>query len=156
MASPGPKGYLRTWGPNANGLLFATRNGTPWRANLLVKRKLHPLLEQLQIARCGLPAFRHTNATLMDRPQVPMKLRRQRLGHNNPKVTLGAYAHFSSKNDERIAFQLSLIFWTLYLTLMQETKKLKSAWRLTPVLLTRKWLRGLDLNQRPSDYEHVL
>jgi integrase len=101
--------YLRTWRPNANGLLFATRTGTPWDANLIVKRKLHPLLEQLHIARCGLHAFRHTNATLMDRLQVPMKVRQQRLGHSDPKVTLGVYTHFSSEDDERIALQLSEI-----------------------------------------------
>jgi hypothetical protein len=30
-------------------LLFATRNGTPWDANLLLKRKLRPLLYSLGI-----------------------------------------------------------------------------------------------------------
>ena len=29
-------------------------------SNLVVKRKLHPLLESLGIQRCGLHAFRHT------------------------------------------------------------------------------------------------
>jgi integrase len=101
--------YLRTWRPNANGLLFATRTGTPWDANLLVKRKLHPLPKHLNIAKCGLHAFRHTNATLMDRLQVPMNVRQERLGHSDPKVTLGVYIHFSSEDDERIAFQLSEI-----------------------------------------------
>ena len=51
--------YLHTWRPNANGLLFATRTGTPWDANLLVKRKLHPLLAELKIPRRRMHAFRH-------------------------------------------------------------------------------------------------
>jgi hypothetical protein len=61
------------------GLLFATRNGTPWDANLLVKRKLYPLVDFLGIERGGLHAFRHTNSTLMDRLGVPLKVRQQRL-----------------------------------------------------------------------------
>lgn len=38
--------YLRTWRPNELNLLFATQNGTPWDANLLRKRKFHPLLKE--------------------------------------------------------------------------------------------------------------
>jgi len=33
------KEYLRRWTPNEKGWLFATRNGTPWDQNLVVKRK---------------------------------------------------------------------------------------------------------------------
>jgi hypothetical protein len=50
--------YLKRWKPNERGLLFATRNGTPWDANLVVKRKLYPLLDSLGIERGGLHAFR--------------------------------------------------------------------------------------------------
>ena len=57
---------LVTWRPNPERLVFATRNGTPWDANLLVKRKLRPLLRDLKIRECGLHAFRHANASLMD------------------------------------------------------------------------------------------
>jgi integrase len=53
--------YLCTWRPNRLGLLFATRNGTPWDADLVRKRKLYPLLEKLGIERCGFHAFRHGN-----------------------------------------------------------------------------------------------
>lgn len=59
--------------PNEKGLLFATRNGTPWDANLLVKRKLYPLLDSLGIERGGLHAFRHTNSTLMDQVGAPSR-----------------------------------------------------------------------------------
>ena len=50
---------LSTWRPNKERLVFATRKGTPWDANLLVKRKLRPLLRELKIQECGLHAFRH-------------------------------------------------------------------------------------------------
>jgi integrase len=43
------KEYLLTWRPNRDQLLFASSAGTPWDANLLVKRKLRPLLKSLGI-----------------------------------------------------------------------------------------------------------
>ncbi|HTZ72945.1 MAG TPA: site-specific integrase [Candidatus Aquilonibacter sp.] len=92
--------------PNERGLLFATRNGTPWDANLLVKRRLHPLLSALGIASGGLHAFRHANASLMDRLKVPVKVRQERLGHSDPRMTLGVYTHVASEDDLRIASQL--------------------------------------------------
>jgi integrase len=97
---------LKRWKPNEKGLFFATRNGTPWDSNLLVKRKLYPLLDSLGIERGGLHAFRHTNSTLMDRLGVPLKLRQQRLGHSDPSLTLGTYTHIASEDDERFAEQL--------------------------------------------------
>jgi integrase len=92
--------------PNEKGLLFATRNGTPWDANLLVKRKLYPLLDSLGIERGGLHAFRHTNSTLMDRLGAPFKVRQQRLGHSDVTLTLDAYTHVVSEDDVRLAEQL--------------------------------------------------
>ena len=60
--------FLKSWHPNARRLLFATRNGTPWDQNLLLKRKLRPLLRALGVQvpiGNGFHAFRHANATLM-------------------------------------------------------------------------------------------
>jgi integrase len=98
--------YCRALRPNERGLLFATRNGTPWDANLLVKRKLYPLLDSLGIERGGLHAFRHANSTLMDRLGVPLKVRQQRLGHSDVSLTLDVYTHIASEDDVRIAEQL--------------------------------------------------
>ncbi len=71
-----------------------------------MKRKLHPLLDRLGIPRCGLHAFRHANGTLMDRLGSPMKVRQQRLGHADPRMTLGVYTHMSGEDDRRLAAQL--------------------------------------------------
>ena len=98
--------YCKAWQPNEKGLLFATRNGTPWDANLLVKRKLYPLLDSLGIERGGLHAFRHTNSTLMDQLGAPFKVRQQRLGHSDVTLTLNAYTHVVSEDDVRLAAQL--------------------------------------------------
>jgi integrase len=98
--------YIQRLRPNERGLLFATRNGTPWDPGLLVKRKLYPLLDSLGIERGGLHAFRHTNSTLMDRLGVPLKVRQQRLGHSDPSLTLGVYTHVESQDDVRFVEQL--------------------------------------------------
>ncbi|MGH9718232.1 MAG: tyrosine-type recombinase/integrase [Candidatus Acidiferrales bacterium] len=98
--------FLKRWQPNERGLLFATRNGTAWDANLVVKRKLYPLLDSLGVERGGLHAFRHTNSTLMDRLGVPLKVRQQRLGHSDVSLTLDVYTHIESEDDSRFAAQL--------------------------------------------------
>jgi integrase len=63
------RAHFDRWHPNERRLLFATRNGTPWDQNLLLKRKFKPLLRALgiQVPRGnGFHAFRHANATLMN------------------------------------------------------------------------------------------
>ena len=41
--------FLKSWHPNQRRLLFATRNGTPWDQNLLLKRNFGPLVRPLGI-----------------------------------------------------------------------------------------------------------
>ncbi len=103
------RSFLATWRPNAEHLVFATRNGTPWDANLLVKRKLRPLLRSLNIQVGGLHGFRHANASMMDELAVPMKVRQQRLGHSDSRLTMDVYTHMASADDERIAEQLGAL-----------------------------------------------
>jgi integrase len=99
--------YLSMWRPNQLNLVFATKNGTPWDQNLVVKRKLHPLLESLGIRRCGMHAFRHTNGSLMDRLNTPMKIRQERLGHApESDLTLAVYTHPVEADDRLVAEQL--------------------------------------------------
>jgi integrase len=103
------RALVEGWRPNQERLAFATRNGSPWDASLVVKRKLRPLLRELKIQECGLHAFRHANASLMDELQVPMKVRQHRLGHSDPRLTMNTYTHMASADDERIAEQLGEI-----------------------------------------------
>jgi|HubBroStandDraft_6_1064221.scaffolds.fasta_scaffold75461_2 integrase len=98
-------------GELGSGLLFHTRNGTPWDANLLVKRKLYPLLDSLGIARGGLHAFRHANASMMDALAVPMKVRQERLGHSDITLTMNVYTHIASEDDTQAAEQIAGVLW---------------------------------------------
>ena len=100
--------FLESWRPNEKRLLFATRNGTPWDSNLLVKRKFSPLLRRLGIEHAGLHAFRHGSATLLDSLDAPMKIRQQRLGHSDVRMTF-AYTHALGEDDSRVASQLGAL-----------------------------------------------
>jgi integrase len=104
------RSLLAKWRPNESGLLFATRKETPWDANLIVKRKLHPVLARLGIRRAGLHSFRRCNAMVMGRLGVPLKVRQVRLEHSDPKLTLGVYTHVASQDDTLIAPQLGDVF----------------------------------------------
>ena len=108
--------FLESWHPNKRRLLFATRNGTPWDQNLLLKRKFKPLLRALgiQVPRGnGFHAFRHANATLMNSFGASQKLRQQRLGHaDGSPVTETIYTHVISELQRNLATQFGE-FWTL-------------------------------------------
>ena len=47
------------WKPNPQGFLFMTRNNRTPSSNKVVQYGLWPVLDALQVPRCGLHAFRH-------------------------------------------------------------------------------------------------
>jgi integrase len=106
--------FLESWRPNEQRLLFATRNGTPWDANMQRKRRFRSLLRSLNIQLPrgnGFHAFRHANAALMDRLSIPLKVRQERLGHSTPAITLGIYTHVVGEDCRAAARQLGSIVW---------------------------------------------
>jgi integrase len=108
------RNFLQSWVSNENRLLFATRNGTPWDANMQRKRRFRSLLKTLNIQipkGNGFHAFRHANAALMDRFNVPVKVRQERLGHSNPGITLGTYTHVAGEDCRAAANNLGGVVW---------------------------------------------
>ena len=97
--------FLEQWRPNNLNLLFSTRNGTPLSYHDVLIDQLRPVLERLGIKRAGMHAFRHGNATMMDRIGVPMKVRQQRLGHAKESMTRH-YTHVASEDDRACAVKL--------------------------------------------------
>ncbi|MFI5089718.1 MAG: tyrosine-type recombinase/integrase [Terriglobales bacterium] len=93
-----------------SGHVFTYRNGKPWKGEKVVEYHLRPLLDRLGIARRGLHAFRHTNGTELDRMNAPIKVRQERLGHSDPRITLGIYTDAVSEDHRRVAEQLGAIF----------------------------------------------
>lgn len=99
--------HLTTRAPNRLGLLFATAAGKPLAPCVIMRMNLHPLLDSLGLQRCGLHAFRHGNASLMDHLKVPMKTRQERLGHApGSKITLSTYTHSLDDDDHAIADEI--------------------------------------------------
>lgn len=107
------KQYLETgWKTNPGGLLFCTRTGKPLDNYNVVTWQLKPLLEHIGVPEnrgMGLHAFRHCNATELDRMGAPIKVRQDRLGHADSETTFG-YTHSESEDHRRVAAELGRIF----------------------------------------------
>ena len=102
------RGYLESWRPNELRLLFATRNGTPWESKK-PRQVLRKLTARLGIPWAGLHGFRHANETLMDRMGAPLKVRQQRLGHSDARITLDVYTHAIGEDHRRVAAKLGSV-----------------------------------------------
>ena len=87
------KQYRQDWKPNPAGFLFATRNGRPPSSNKVCEYQLGPLLDALDIERCGLHAFRHTHTSLLLDSGANIKVVQRQLRHSDERTTLGIYAH---------------------------------------------------------------
>ena|ERR1700751_1913299 len=78
------------------------------------KRRFRSVLKALNIQvpkGNGFHAFRHADAVLMDRLNVPMKVRQQRLGHDDAKITLDVYTHTAGQDSALAATELGRIVW---------------------------------------------
>ena len=85
--------HLTKQAPNSEGWLFANRKGKPMDAEHVVDRRLHPLLDALGMARCGLHAFRHTHCSLLVDAGVPVKVVQEQMRHGDVRTTMEVYAH---------------------------------------------------------------
>jgi integrase len=94
-------------GRAADAPLFLSKKGKRLHPDNFVKRELKPILEQLAL-KGALHAFRHGNATALDRMNVPMKVRQERLGHVEAQTTMG-YTHLVSEDDRLLSKKLDEI-----------------------------------------------
>lgn len=101
------KAYLRSWTPNPLRLLFANRIGRPMSANKVVQRKLWPILDKLNIPRCGLHAFRHTHSSLLVESGAPISVAQAQLRHADPRLTLGVYSHVVGESQRNAVEKLA-------------------------------------------------
>jgi integrase len=84
--------HRKEWKSNGQGFLFTTRNGRPPSSNKVVEYQLWPILDALNIPRCGLHAFRHSVATFIVDAGYAPEVAQQQLRHSNSRTTLG-YVH---------------------------------------------------------------
>jgi integrase len=92
-----------------NGFVFTTSNGTPWNADLLLKRHLRG---KLKVANGNLHMFRHTFATRQLQTGVPITVVSKILGHGSISTTLNIYAHVLAEHMEQFERQRARILGT--------------------------------------------
>lgn len=95
--------YQRVWKPNKDGLLFATRNATPLRAEDVRTRQLNPMLRQLNLPPAGFHAFRHGLPRRLLLAGVSPAIVQKLLRHASLSMT-EKYIH-TSGDDLRAAIQ---------------------------------------------------
>ena len=59
----------------------------------------------------GLQAFRHANPSMMDRLGTPLKVRQERLGHSDRRITRTIYTHGVSEDSRKVTAQLGEAVW---------------------------------------------
>lgn len=72
-----------------SGLLFANKSGRPLSQTNLLRRSLHPILEELKEEKAGLHAMRRFRTTWLRRERAPEDLIKFWLGHAKQSVTDG-------------------------------------------------------------------
>ncbi len=98
--------YRKEWKPNAQEFLFTTRNGRPPSSNKVVEFQLWPILDALNIPRCGLHAFRHSVASFIVDAGYAPEVAQQQLRHSNSRTTLG-YVHLRGGITEQAMADVS-------------------------------------------------
>jgi integrase len=82
------------------GFLFTNKVGKPLSQTNLLRRSLHPILEELKVPMAGFHAMRRFRTTLLRKHRAPEDLIRFWLGHAEKSVTDGY-----SKLDEDVDFR---------------------------------------------------
>jgi integrase len=95
--------------------LFLSREGRRLHPDNFIKRQLKPILKKLGLDGAA-HAFRHGNASLLDHLAAPMKVRQDRLGHADPRTTMG-YTHVIGDDHRKVAEQLGGFFAQVRLNL---------------------------------------
>ena len=102
--------FLRTyrgdWKLNPEGFLFVTRNGRPPSSSKVVEYQLWPILDALNIPRCGLHAFRHSVASFIVDAGYSPEVAKQQLRHTNTRTTLN-YVHLRGGITEQAMADVS-------------------------------------------------
>jgi integrase len=98
--------YKEKWKLNPDGFLFTTRNGRPPSSNKVVEYQLGPILDALNIPRCGLHAFRHSVASFIVDAGYAPEVAQQQLRHSNARTTM-QYIHLRGGLTEQAMADVS-------------------------------------------------
>jgi integrase len=82
--------------------LFVNRRGHTFRASKVVQKRLWPILDRLNIPRCGLHAFRHFHSTMLLELGAAPQVAQAQMRHSDPRITLEVYGHIIGES-QRVA-----------------------------------------------------
>lgn len=91
-------------GGNRDGLVFASRRGTPLDRRTSLARQLKPAAEAIGLHDVTWHLLRHSNASLHDSVGTPLGTLQQLLGHSSSEITRQIYLH-SIPADRRQAVE---------------------------------------------------
>lgn len=91
-------------GGNRDGLVFASRRGTPLDRRTLLARQLKPAAEAIGLHDVTWHLLRHSNASLHDSVGTPLGTLQELLGHSSSEITRQIYLH-SIPADRRQAVE---------------------------------------------------
>jgi integrase len=76
-------------GDRISGLVFRNQSGRPLSQTNLVRRSLHPILEEIKVEKTGFHAMRRFRTTWLRKQRAPEDLIQYWLGHAEQSVTDG-------------------------------------------------------------------
>ena len=88
-------------GDRKSGLIFANGAGGPLSQTNVIRRSLHPILEELGVGKTGFHAMRRFRTTWLRKQRTPEDLIRFWLGHAKSSMTDG-YSKLSDDIDHRL------------------------------------------------------
>lgn len=86
----------------ANDLVFARPDASPWPPDSLTADWARTV-RMLKLPKVTLHALRHTHVSQLIAAGLDVVTVSRRIGHSNPTVTLGVYAHLFGNTDDRAA-----------------------------------------------------
>lgn len=93
-------------GANPDALLFTAPAGGPMRYSNFRRRLWLPAVKEAGLTGLGFHDLRRTTATAMVAMGVDLRTAQARLGHSDPRLTLGVYAQATDAGDRSAADQL--------------------------------------------------
>jgi integrase len=92
--------------------VIATFDGKPFPPDALTLRWIRALV-RLKLPRVALHSLRHTHASALIASGMDVLTVSRRLGHSNPSITLGVYAHKFANRDAEAARLMGAAFGTI-------------------------------------------
>jgi integrase len=92
------------------GLVFSSKNGKPLRNNNVLRRRLHPILQELSIREGGMHGFRHGRVSFVGENNTPVEVIKAWIGHGSERMVRLYNASASALQVACVGFN-SLFDW---------------------------------------------